>query len=52
MSGMVINTAALEPLFGREKRERRVREEGRILIINYLFLVLEMNRSLRNPKDD
>ena len=28
------------------------REEGRILIINYSFLVFELNRSLRNPKDD
>ncbi len=27
-------------------------EEGRILIINYSFLILEMNRSLRNPKYD
>jgi hypothetical protein len=28
------------------------KEEGRILIINYSFLVFELNRSLRSPKDD
>ncbi len=27
------------------------KEEGRILIINYSFLVFELNRSLRSPKD-
>jgi hypothetical protein len=28
------------------------KQEGRILIVNYSFLVLELNRSPRNPKDD